>query len=150
MGSVEDRGADEVRVGLDDGRMGAAVSRSAEKGAKFETMVVRYLQRVLGPAIERRVKHGTKDQGDVSGVYIDGMPVVLELKNRRKMELAEWIGEAETERGNADAEYGVVVHKRRGCGEAHVGDNYVTMTLETFAAIVAHGHEYLGIDGNER
>lgn len=116
---------------------------NGQKGAAFESQVVRYLQTVLGSAIERRVKHGIHDMGDVSGIFIDGKPCVLELKNHKKMELSKWIGEAETEKGNADAEYAIVVHKRRGCGEKKTSENYVTMTLETFAAIIAKGHENL-------
>lgn len=120
---------------------------NGKKGAAFESQVVRYLQGTLGRSIERRVKHGIHDMGDVSGIYIDGKPCVLELKNHKKMELPEWLQEAETERGNADAEYGIVVHKRRGCGEKTTGENYVTMTLETLAAIIAKGHENL-MDGH--
>jgi hypothetical protein len=59
------------------------------------------------------------------------------------MELPKWLKEAETERGNADAEFGVVVHKRKGVGEKTFGDTYVTMTLETLAAMIAGSHELL-------
>jgi hypothetical protein len=59
------------------------------------------------------------------------------------MELPKWLKEAEVERGNADAEFSLVVHKRKGVGEKSFGDTYVTMTLETLAAMIAGKHDLL-------
>ncbi len=53
------------------------------------------------------------------------LPVVVECKNCAQMELPKWLKEAEVERGNADAEFGVVVHKHKGVGEKSFGDTYV-------------------------
>lgn len=120
------------------------MSMQAQKGATFEQDTADYLAAALGDdRIERRVKHGTNDRGDIAGLRIHGRRVVVECKNHKRMELAEWVDEAETERGNDDADYGIVVHKRRGCGKAKFGGNYVTMTLETFAAIVAGGRDLI-------
>lgn len=120
------------------------MSMQAQKGATFEQDTSDYLAAALGDdRIERRVKHGTNDRGDIAGLRIHGKRVVVECKNHKRMELAEWVDEAETERGNDDAEYGIVVHKRRGCGKAKFGGNYVTMTLETFAAIAAGGRDLI-------
>lgn len=120
------------------------MSMQAQKGATFEQDTSDYLAAALGDdRIERRVKHGTNDRGDIAGLRIHGKRVVVECKNHRRMELAEWVDEAETERGNDDAEYGIVIHKRRGCGKAKFGGNYVTMTLETFAAIAAGGRDLI-------
>lgn len=120
------------------------MSMQAQKGATFEQDTADYLAAALGDdRIERRVKHGTNDRGDIAGLRIHGKRVVVECKNHKRMELAEWVDEAETERGNDDADYGIVVHKRRGCGKAKFGGNYVTMTLETFAAIVAGGRDLI-------
>lgn len=114
------------------------MSRSKQKGTAFEAQVAGYLSRVLGDGrIERRALGGTNDRGDVAGVTIRGKRTVVECKNHREMRLSEWLDEAEAERGNDDAEFAVVVHKRRGCGEASFGGNYATMTLETLAAIIA-------------
>ena len=41
------------------------------------------------------------------------------------------------------AEFGLVVHKRKGTGEKSFGDTYVTMTLETLAAMIAGSHNLL-------
>lgn len=120
------------------------MSMQAQKGATFEQDTSDYLAAALGDdRIERRVKHGTNDRGDIAGLRIHGQRVVVECKNHKRMELAEWVDEAEIERGNDDADYGIVVHKRRGCGKAKFGGNYVTMTLETFAAIVAGGRDLI-------
>lgn len=120
----------------------ALVSRQKQKGTAFETAVTRWLQWALDdPTIHRESLHGSKDRGDIGGVIIDGEPVTIEAKSHRRMELAEWMREAETEAGNADGILPVVVHKRSGVGiqsREGVGSQWVTMTLETFARILNH------------
>jgi len=120
------------------------MSRSKAKGTAFESQVVDYMRKALGDGrIERRASNGTKDRGDVSGVYLRKRPVVIECKNKQRMELSQWLEEAEAERGNADAEWAFVVHKRRGCGEANMGKTYVTCDLETLCSVIAGGREYM-------
>jgi hypothetical protein len=51
-----------------------------------------------------------------------------------RLDLAGWVTEAETERGNLDAIAGVVIHKRRGKGQAL--DQYVTLTVRDFIALL--------------
>lgn len=120
----------------------ALMSRQKQKGTAFETAVTRWLQWALDdPTIHRETLHGSKDRGDIGGVIIDGEPVTIEAKSHRRMELAEWMREAETEAGNADGILPVVVHKRSGVGistREGVGSQWVTMTLETFARILNH------------
>lgn len=98
---------------------------------------------VLGDdRIDRRVKTGSKDRGDIAGVRLRGEHVVIECKDYGgRHKLPEWLKEADVERGNDDAAYGVVVWKRRG--SADPAEQFVTMTAETFAAIVAGGPELL-------
>lgn len=117
----------------------ARSNRSARNaGTRFESLVVRYLRRVLGDdRIERRVKYGRKDRGDVSGVRFHGQRVVIECKDCTRTDLPGWVREAEVERGNDDASFSVVVHKRRGTQDP--SQQYVTMTLGTFAAFLAGG-----------
>lgn len=120
------------------------MSKQKAKGTAFESMVTEYLSRVLdAPEIERRTVGGTKDRGDIAGVFFRGKRVVLECKNTVRPELPQWLREAEVERVNDGAEYGFVVHKRRGCGAAQAGKTYVTCTLETLAAMIAGGREFL-------
>ena len=124
--------------------MSRSLKTAKAAGATFERSVADYLSSALGGEIDRQVKMGAKDTGDIRGVYLHGKKVVLECKDYGgRHELPEWIAEAETERGNADAEYGVVVWKRRGKGKAK--DQYVTMTLETFAQMVAGGRDLLEV-----
>lgn len=119
------------------------MSKQKQKGTAFERQVAEYLAARLGADIERRTTAGIHDRGDIAGVFFRGLPVVVECKNCTRMELPKWLNEAEVERGNADAEFGLVVHKRKGTGEKSFGDTYVTMTLETLAAMIAGSHDLL-------
>lgn len=120
------------------------MSRQRDKGTKFETQVVDYLARVLGDdRIEKRRGEGQNDRGDITGVLLRGKRVVLECKNHKSMKLSEWVDETECERGNDDAEFAFVVHHRKGCGEAKMGETYVTCTLENLAAVIAGARELL-------
>lgn len=110
--------------------------QSAKKaGASFERLVADYLRDALGDdRIDRRPRHGAKDRGDVGGVQHMGGRLVIECKNRTRVELSRWLAEAETERGNDDALVGLVVHKRRG--KSAPGEQYVTMRLGDLAALL--------------
>ena len=120
------------------------MSSNKDKGTRFESQVVDYMREALGDnRIERRATSGAKDRGDVAGVILRKRPVVIECKNKQRMELSQWLEEAEVERGNADAEWAFVVHKRRGCGEANMGRTYVTCDLETLCSVIAGGREYM-------
>ena len=116
------------------------MSREAKKGATFEQQWCDYAARRLGDdGIERRAKNGKNDRGDVAGLRIRGKRAVIECKCCNRLELSAWLKEADVERGNDDAEFGIVAHKRRGCGEKSFGGNYVTMDTDTFLAIIAGG-----------
>lgn len=109
---------------------------SAKKaGATFERAISDYLARTVDDRIDRRVKTGAKDCGDIAGVRTPWNDrVVIECKNTTRTNLSGWINEAETERVNDGAYIGVVVHKRHG--KADPSKQYVTMTLETFAKLL--------------
>jgi hypothetical protein len=114
--------------------------RSAKKaGALFEQQTADYIaDRLDDDRIERRVMGGVNDRGDISNVRtLQGARVVIECKNVSTMALGSWVNEAEIERGNDDALIGVVVHKRRGVGDA--GQQFVTMTLDTFVTLLDGG-----------
>lgn len=86
-------------------------------------------------AIDRQVKNGSKDLGDVRGVKLCGLPVVIECKDYAgKSDLPKWYREAETERANKGAAFGVVVWKRRGTADP--AEQHVSMTLGTLVAIL--------------
>lgn len=113
---------------------------SAKKaGSSFERLVADYLaQRLNDDRIDRRVKTGNKDRGDIGGVRtIRGGRVVIEAKSVSRDNLPLWIRQAEVERANDDAVIGVVAHKRHGSGKPE--DQYVSMTLATFALLLEGG-----------
>ena len=95
------------------------------KGTRWETAIVDYLRANGVPHAERRARNGAKDRGDLSG--IPGL--VVEAKNTKTLSLAAWVDEAEVERRNDGAAFGLVWHHRRG--KASPGDGYVTMTGAT-------------------
>ncbi|UCR89278.1 hypothetical protein [Mycetocola spongiae] len=117
--------------------------RSAKNaGARFERAQADWLAERLGDdRIDRRVKSGAKDRGDIGGVRaIRGGRVVIECKDVATMALPAWLREAEVERGHDDAVIGVVMHKKRGTADP--AEQYVTMTAETFAVLLLGGGDF--------
>lgn len=108
-----------------------------QKGSTFERMIADHLAANVDDRIDRRVKTGAKDRGDIGGVRIHGQRLVIECKNTARLNLGGWAAETEVERGNDDALAGVIIHKRHGKGRAP--DQWVTMTLADFTAIL-NGH----------
>ena len=108
-----------------------------KRGPLFEKQVVTYLQQAFeSTSIERRVMGGKNDRGDVAGVFWQGRPFVVEIKNRNRTELAAWMDELEAECGNADTDMGAVVFHRKGRGARSMGDQYVLMDLRTLARML--------------
>ncbi len=106
-----------------------------DAGSAFERSSADYLAAYVDDRIDRRVKNGTKDRGDIGGVRaVLGGRVVLECKNTAALSLGAWVGEADIERGNDDAVAGFVVHKRRGTTDP--GSQYVTGTLRDLVALL--------------
>lgn len=110
-----------------------ARSRASAKaaGSRFEREVADYLAARVDDRIDRRVKTGARDRGDIAGVRAHGERIVIECKNTTRINLAGWASEARTEAENDGAAIGVVVHKRHGNGKP--GEQWVTMTLADFA-----------------
>lgn len=103
-------------------------NRNKQKGSAAERTVADYLAAAFDDdRIDRRVLRGQKDRGDIQGVQCVAGRVVVEVKNHARMDLAGWMGELETEKGNDDAPVGVVVVKRRGRGDP--ADWYAVMPV---------------------
>ena len=100
------------------------------KGTRFESDVVQFLQANGYPFAERRALAGTVDKGDVTGL---GPDWVIECKAVREITLSSFVDEAEVERVNAGATYGVAVVKRRG---KNVAQAYAVMPLEKFVELM--------------
>lgn len=110
--------------------------RSAKAaGARFERQVADHLAEHVDDRIDRRVKTGSADKGDIGGLRLaGGGRVVVECKDTSVAQLAQWAKEVEAERINDAAVAGVVVHKRRGKGSP--GEQWVTMTMADFVAVL--------------
>lgn len=117
------------------------MSKQKQKGTAFETAVERYLLDVLDAepgTIGRLALNGEYDEGDIYGVYCRGRRVVVEVKNKKRYDIAGWLGECERERGNADALAGVCVFHRAGLGidtTEKMGGQPVLMSLDDFIAL---------------
>lgn len=103
-------------------------------GTRFERLIADSLATHVDDRIDRRVKNGSQDKGDIAGLRHMGGRVVLELKDVARLDLAGWVDEADVERGNDDAIAGLVVHKRRGHGDPL--DQYVTCTVRDLVALL--------------
>jgi hypothetical protein len=111
-------------------------SRASAKGAgsAFERLIADYLATHVDDRIDRRVKTGAKDKGDIGGWRFSGQRIVAELKEYGgRFHVGPWLNEAEVERGNDDAQVGLVIAKRRGTTDP--GDQVVLMTLRDLVAL---------------
>lgn len=112
-------------------------------GTRFERQVADYLAHGLDDdRIDRRVKAGAKDRGDIGGVRHLGARVVVECKNTSRLEVGPWLTEAEVERVNDAATAGLVVAKRHGKGAP--ADQLVLMTLGDLVAMLTGSRDHLG------
>jgi hypothetical protein len=110
-----------------------ASARSA--GSSFERLIANWLAIHVSEFIDRRVRTGAKDKGDLANVRSHGQRVVIEAKDYGgKYNVGPWLVEADVERGNDDALVGAVVAKRRGTADP--GDQVVIMTLRDLAALL--------------
>ena len=112
-------------------------SRASAKaaGAKAEREVADFLATALDDdRIDRRVRNGAKDRGDIGGLRVHGQRLVAEVKNTSRIDLAGWIAEAQVEAGNDDALAGIVISKRKGT--TNVGRWYVHMSVAELVAII--------------
>jgi hypothetical protein len=91
--------------------------------------VADYLNEHYDDRIDRRVKTGARDCGDIGGLRTrDGRRLVIELKNTARTDLAGWATELAQEIENDGALTGAVIHKRHGVSDP--AQQWVSMTLE--------------------
>lgn len=103
------------------------------KGSRWETDIENYLNE-NGLHARRLPRAGVKDIGDVAITLSNGHAVVIEAKNTKVSDMAEFLRQAQTEAENYDNKYdtttyGVVVTKTRQKG---TGEGRVVMSLDTF------------------
>ena len=97
-------------------------------GSRFEREIADHLRDNVSEYIDRRVKAGAKDLGDLANVRAHGQRVVIECKNTSRPSLSQWISEAHVQAANDEAAVGIVIHKRHGVGAP--GRQWVTMTVD--------------------
>lgn len=108
---------------------------SAKKaGSSFERLIADYLAEVVDDRIDRRVKAGALDKGDIAGVRVHGQRLVIECKDVAKTDLPGWIREAHAEARNDGALCGVVVFKRRGTTDP--GSQLVALEMRDLVALI--------------
>lgn len=102
------------------------------KGATFETDVMKWL-RSMGVIAERLTKAGAKDEGDIMAI-IAGQTYILELKNRKALDLPTFWKEAQIEATNYTKARGLevtplayVIVKRRN---ASIEQSWVVQDLQ--------------------
>ena len=106
-----------------------------DAGTRFETAIAGYLAKHVANHIERRTRNGTKDRGDISGLWHMSRRIVMEIKDYGgKILVGKWLGEVEIERGNDDAGVGVVVAKRYN--NVKPGEQLVIMTVDDLICLL--------------
>lgn len=98
---------------------------NGRKGTAWESEIVRTLQQNGWAYAERRRLSGRFDRGDIAGIP----GIVIEAKSARSYELSSWLDEANAERDNDHADFGLVWFKRRG--KASAADGFVLMDGNT-------------------
>lgn len=111
-------------------------NKNGRKGSLFETGVMKWF-RDKGHIAERLTKAGAKDEGDLY-VIVAGQTYILELKNRKKIDLPSFWGEAIVEAENYAKARGLprvppsfVIVKRRNHG---IEKSWVIQDLEHWLA----------------
>lgn len=100
----------------------------------MERLVADYLRDNVDDRIDRRVRTGAKDRGDIAGLRHMGQRIVVEVKDTARWTPAAWLAEVEIERRNDDASVGIVVCKRIGKGAA--GDQLCMLTLNDLVSLL--------------
>ena len=98
------------------------------KGSDWERAVANFLSDWF-PAIERRMAGSQTDKGDLQGIPY----TVIECKNTKKLELAEWSDRLFEQMENAGAFRGVIIAKRPRKG---VSEAYAIMPLVLWAELM--------------
>lgn len=99
-------------------------------GTAWETAIVTYLRGRGWPHAERRARTGAHDLGDITGV----VGVCIEAKNTNRIELANFLDQANDEGANAGAEVAAAWIKRRGKTSPEHG--YVLLEGATFTRLL--------------
>lgn len=116
--------------------MGRTRQSAKQAGARFERLVADYLRDTVDDRIDRRVKTGALDKGDIANLRTrNNNKIVVECKDYGgKLQPPQWIKEAQEEVKNDNALCGVVVAKRRGTAKPE--DQWVILTLGDLVKLI--------------
>lgn len=112
------------------------------KGTQLETATVNWLRAHGWPFARRIVKEGQRDKGDVT--LGDGIPVTIEAKNTKAMNIAGGQKELRDEMINAGHGWGFTIHKKRGTTD--VGEYYAVLPVWVLSSILHAALEHTGQD----
>lgn len=101
------------------------------KGTLAESAVVGFLRTQGWPHAERLALQGKLDKGDVTGTP----GIVWEVKSVALTNWGKWLREAEIEKANANAVFGIAVLKPAGIGMTRVGLWWAGMQSGSFRAL---------------
>ena len=107
-----------------------------QAGARFERQIADFLRDNLDDRIDRRVKTGAKDCGDIANVRDShGARIVIECKDYGgRLQPSQWLREAHQEALNDNAYAGIVIAKRKGT--TNPADQYVLTDLATLTRLL--------------
>jgi hypothetical protein len=97
---------------------------------------VRWLRANGWSHARRIVKEGVRDKGDVT--LGDGIPITIEAKNTKAIDLAGGQKELAAEMENAGNEWGFTIHKKRGTTD--VGEYYAVLPVRVLSDILQAAH----------
>lgn len=126
------------------------MNKSKAKGTAFETACVRYLEDEIGQAPYRAALHGNHDLGDVHGITVRDMPVVVECKCYKSYaaaDVATWRNQTLVECANAGAPIGLLIIKQPGTGVKSFGRNRCDIVLADLLKLLDAYPIPEGLDG---
>jgi hypothetical protein len=102
------------------------------RGTQLETAARNWLRENGWPFARRLTKEGAIDKGDLT--LGDGIPVTIECKNEKKIDLAGGQRELIVEMKNNGHDWGFTLHKKRGT--TNVGDYYAVLPVHVMMEIL--------------
>jgi hypothetical protein len=130
------------------GRAAMTRTRASAKqaGSRFERDMADYLAEVLADhRIDRKVKSGAKDKGDIANVMVHDQKLTVEAKNYGgQIKAAMWTAEAAVERVNDEGLAAIVIAKRKGTTDP--GKQWVLMEAGELVALITGNRDHIKED----
>jgi len=109
-------------------------NRNKDAGSKYEADVVAYLRNHGHPYAARTLAGSREDRGDISGVHLFDMPVALQCKRERKLNLSGNLDETVEQAHNLGTSWFFLIQKR--WGRSDIGESYTVTNLATLAEML--------------